>query len=140
MTGISGRKGEGSLVLPIRFLLTAFVNALFNYGIYLLLCLEFQPMIAYPITYVIGIGSAFMLYGRFVFRSDRNMGIRTLISYSLLHIILLGVGSLTAATSDRILHLPRWLSGAGAIMVVVPLSFIFNRWFFANRNDRLQKP
>ena len=87
---------------------------------------------AYAIVFALGLGLAFVLNSKFVFRTRVRLGLAAL--YPIVYIVQYGANAL----------LIDWFTGAGlgpraalavALIIVTPLSFVLNRLILSQRNS-----
>lgn len=114
-----------------RFLLLGACNTVFTYALYCVLVAVLPAQLAYALVYALGIGIAYFGNALWVFRAQPRW--RAALSYPLLHLLqyLAGAGLLALAT--RSLGLGPRTGLAAVLVVLVPLSFALNRWFFRPR-------
>ncbi|UXI67511.1 GtrA family protein [Tahibacter amnicola] len=112
--------GEG-----VRFVLAGGLNTVLTYALYYGLLALVDYRLAYALAYVAGIGIAYVLNARFVFR--RALGWRSALRYPLIYVaqFLFGVALLHSLVDwlgiDR-----RWAMVI-VIALSVPLSYVLNR-------------
>jgi len=115
-----------------RFVAFGALNTIATYAIYCGLVALISPQMAYAIVFALGIGLAFVLNSKFVFRTRVRLGLAAL--YPIVYIVQYGANAL----------LIDWFTGAGlgpraalavALIIVTPLSFVLNRLILTRRNS-----
>ena len=115
-----------------RFVAFGALNTIATYAIYCGLVALISPQMAYAIVFALGIGLAFVLNSKFVFRTRVRLGLVAL--YPIVYIVQYGANAL----------LIDWLTGADlgpraalavALIIVTPLSFVLNRLILTRRNN-----
>jgi putative flippase GtrA len=116
-----------------RFIFWGGVNTLCGYLVYALLLLFLQYLVAYTITYALGILVSYYLNSRFVFR--REVGWRKAVQYPLVYLVqyLLGTGSLYLLV--RVLRVNKLLAPVIVILLTVPLTYLMGRRIIRGRRD-----
>jgi len=116
----------------VRFLLVGGINTAVSYLTYIGLSGFFPATIAYAAAYACGVLMSFLANGKYVFRSKG--GVKMLLPYFVMQVCLLAFG--TAVTHlCEVNRVEIWLAGLVAIAVMVPISFLANRWFFLSRTS-----
>lgn len=114
-----------------RFLVSGGFNTLVTYGLYLLLLNVLSYRTSYTIAYVAGIVLAYSLNRYFVFKS--HQGIKSVALFPLVYL---------AQYLTSLLILWVWVNKLGfdervgpllAILITVPLTFIFSKFLFLSR-------
>lgn len=112
----------------VRFLASGAFNTLVTYALYCVLVAFMHAQVAYAIVFALGIGLAYALNARFVFRS--RMRLATASVYPLVYVAQY---LLTAALIEALSRAgvgPR-VALAIALVIVTPLSFALNRMVLA---------
>jgi putative flippase GtrA len=116
-----------------RFIFWGGVNTLLGYLVYAFLLLFLQYLVAYSITYTLGIFISYYLNSRFVFK--REVGWRKAVQYPLVYVAqyLLGTGALYVLV--RVLGVDKLLAPAIVILLTVPVTYLMGRRIIRGRRD-----
>lgn len=115
----------------LRYLLAGGVNTTFSYAIYLLLLNWLHYRLAYVASFVLGVFLSFALLRHFVFvRPGRHFA---LLRVGVNHAVQLGLNLMVVELWVRWLQAPEALAPLVAVLLVVPLVFVLQRWVFAPR-------
>ncbi|HEY2818053.1 MAG TPA: GtrA family protein [Casimicrobiaceae bacterium] len=109
-----------------RFLIAGAVNTVISYTAYLLLLAILPYLIAYAISYVVGIAISYLLLTRFVFRTQRRLS--TAVRFPLVYAVQYLMGSIVLA-----LLVERWgvrasIAAIVAIVASIPVTFLLSRF------------
>jgi putative flippase GtrA len=109
-----------------RFLIAGAVNTVISYTAYLLLLAILPYLIAYAISYVVGIAISYLLLTRFVFRTQRRLS--TTVRFPLVYAVQYLMGSIVLA-----LLVERWgvrasIAAIVAIVASIPVTFLLSRF------------
>jgi putative flippase GtrA len=115
----------------LRFLASGALNTLVTYALYCVLVAFLAPQAAYALVFVLGIGLAYALNTRFVFRARMRAASATL--YPLVYAVQYGANALLIELFTAAGLGPR-LALAIALVVVTPLSFAGNRLLLARQD------
>ena len=121
--GLRATRAQG-----MRFLASGALNTLATYALYCVLVAFMHAQIAYAIVFALGIGLAYVLNARFVFRS--RMGVATASVYPLVYVAQYALTAGLVEALSRAGVGPR-IALAVALAVVTPLSFTLNRLVLA---------
>ena len=113
-----------------RFVALGALNTLATYAIYCGLVAFMSPQVAYAVVFTLGIGLAFVLNSKFVFRTPVRLG-----SAALYPVVYIFQYCANAYLIDAFIgsgFSPR-TALAVALVIVTPLSFVLNRLVLARR-------
>lgn len=123
-------KGEG-----FRFLLAGGANTLFTYLVYLLMLDVFGYILAFTISFSIGVIFAFVIYSLFVFRSPITF--RKFFQYPILYILQYIMGLILLTIMVERLGLDKQIAPLVNVIALTPITFILNKWFLLYKGERL---
>ena len=109
----------------LRFLIVGGLNTAITYALYLALLPLLDYTVAYTVTYVLGIGLAYLLNTRFVFRVRPS--VHSAVAFPFVYLIQYGVGMLVLSIAVRLLEIPQQYAMVAVIAVTVPLTFFLSR-------------
>jgi putative flippase GtrA len=108
-----------------RFLIAGAVNTVASYVIFLLL-LWFMPyLVAYTISYVIGIAISYILLTSFVFAAPRRMA--TALRFPFVYVVQYLIGSAVIVLLVETWNVRAPIAAIVAIFATIPLSFLLSR-------------
>lgn len=108
-----------------RFLIAGAVNTVASYVIFLLL-LGFMPyLVAYTISYVIGIAISYVLLTSFVFAAPRRMA--TALRFPFVYVVQYLIGSAVIVLLVETWNVRAPIAAIVAIFATIPLSFLLSR-------------
>lgn len=137
-TQVGDRPGEVGRVM--RFLASGAFNTVLTYTLYLLALRFWSPQVAYTLVYLIGIGLAYVLNRRFVFRS--HAGWRSALAMPLIYLVQYAM-SLAVVSLWVWAGLPAFLAPLPAIVLCLPLVYMLSRASFMRSQpqvDGAEKP
>lgn len=119
----------------LRFLVVGAINTTVTYILYLALLLLFPYSISYTIAYVLGIGFAYFLNTRFVFRVQHTLARFTLfpLVYSAQYI----TGILALFLAVNLFKIPDRFALIASIVTTVPITFLVSRSILKPSPDSL---
>lgn len=113
----------------LRYLLAGGVNTAFSYAAYLLLLGWLHYRLAYLLSFVLGVLLSFVLLRHFVFvRPGRR---HALLRVGVNHVVQLGLSLAVVELWVRWLQAPQALAPLAAVLLVMPVVFVLQRWVFA---------
>ncbi len=118
----------------VRFLIVGGLNTALTYALYLALLPLLDYMVAYTATYVIGIGLAYLLNTRFVFRVRPSM--RTALAFPLVYLAQYVVGVIVLNAAIGLFDMPKPYAMLAVIAVTVPLTFLLSRLSLAQARQQ----
>lgn len=111
----------------LRFLLAGGANTAITYALFWVLSAWMHHQLALAIAFAAGIGIAYLLNSRFVFATSGSAG--RALGYPLVYLVTYALNAALVETAVRLLGWPPRLALLGAIAIVVPVSFVLNRWW-----------
>lgn len=121
----------------LRFVAAGLVNTVVTYGIYLVLVPHMHYLVAYSITYAIGIALSFVLNTRFVFGVETTWRRMTL--FPLVYVVQYLTGAVALHVCVAAFGMRRDVAMAVAIACSVPMTFfagklvLTHKWMQRNR-------
>ena len=108
-----------------RFLVAGAINTAVSYAVYLLL-LAFVPyLIAYTISYVVGIAISYLLLTRFVFKTERRLA--TAMRFPLVYVAQYLMSSAVIVLLVETMDMRASIAAIVAIAVSIPITFLLSR-------------
>ena len=124
MCATAKRSDRVARAQALRFIAFGGINTLVTYALYCAIVTFIAPQIAYAIVFLLGIGLAFVLNSRFVFRTRLRAGSAAI--YPLVYVVSYGANALLMHAFIAMGSGPR-IALAFALVIVTPLSFALNR-------------
>lgn len=115
-------KGEG-----LRFLIAGGVNTVLSYLIYLAVLDMVGYVLAFSLSFAMGVVIAFVIYSSFVFRSPLVW--RKLFQYPFLYALQYVAGLVLLAALVEYFALDKRIAPIINVIVLTPLTFVLNKWF-----------
>ena len=115
-----------------RYLIAGGTNTGLTYLLYLLLLLVLPYSAAYLIEYVTGIGSAYFLQSRFVFRQPLHW--KKAFQFPLVYVVQLLVGEVLLVIWVEKVHVSSAIAPLLVIACTVPVTFVLSRLIIKGRN------
>lgn len=113
----------------MRFLFAGGLNTVITYLIYLLLLQFLHYIIAYSITYVLGVILSFLLNSLFVFRTKLTLS--NALKYPLVYLVQYLSGCLILYVCVTWLGVPAAWAGIVVVVINVPVVYLMNRWILS---------
>ena len=122
----------------IRFLFAGTLNTILTYFFYLLLLSVLPYGVAYTLTYIVGIASAYLLACYLVFQERPRL--RSALAFPGVYLVqyLLGVGLLVALVEH--LEVSEVLAPLIVVAVTLPVTFLMSRLVVRRRGDVRAEP
>ncbi|WP_050989996.1 GtrA family protein [Pseudomonas donghuensis] len=121
----------------LRFLLSGGFNTACTYAVYLLLLVIFPYQLSYTIAFASGIALAYVLNRGFVFRSHR--GLHSVLLLPLTYLGQYAIGLCVLWLWINILDWPEESAPLAAILVTLPLNYLFSRFAFMKRPQKTKQ-
>lgn len=115
----------------MRFLVAGGLNTLLTYLVYLALLHVVGYVLAFSLSFVLGIGIAFVIYTLFVFQSPLTW--RKMLQYPFLYVAQYAAGLLLLVIIVEYIGLDKRIAPIINLILLTPLTFLLNRWFLAER-------
>ena len=114
-----------------KFIIAGVLNTTFTYLVYLGLLLLLPYILAYSVTYLVGIFIGYFLNSRFVFNKPKN--IKRAAVYPLAYIVnyLVSLGILWSLVN--LLHIPKEFAPLLALTITTPLMYIVTQIIFLDK-------
>lgn len=112
-----------------RFAVSGGMNTIATFLLYLILVGFTDYHIAFTISFVVGIAIAYTLNSRYVF--DVGFSWRSLSRYPAVYLIQYGLGLLLLSVEVGCLGFDKRLAPLINVVVLLPLTFLLNKWFLA---------
>lgn len=109
----------------LRFLIVGGLNTAITYALYLALLPMLDYAVAYTVTFIIGIGLAYALNTRFVFRVRAS--VRSAVAFPFVYLAQYGLGVLVLNVAVRGLEIPKQYALLIVIAVTMPIVFFLSR-------------
>ena len=109
-----------------RFILFGGVNSLVTYGIYLLLRLLLAYPVAYTGSYVSGIFISYLLYTRFVFKSDVRLS--KALQYPIVYVAQYLLSVLGLLSLVEYLHISELGAPILVVVLTMPVTYFLSRF------------
>ena len=119
-------KGEGP-----RFLIAGIINTAITYLIYILLLKMWSYLLAFSISFVLGILSAFLLQSVFVFHSLLEW--RKFFQFSSIYVFQYFIGLGLLSILVEYFELNTKIAPIINIIVLTPMTFVLNRWLILKK-------
>jgi len=119
-------KGEGT-----RFLIAGIINTAITYLIYILLLKIWSYLLAFSISFVLGILSAFLLQSAFVFHSPLEW--RKFFQFSSIYVFQYFIGLGLLSILVEYFELNTKIAPIINIIVLTPMTFVLNRWLILKK-------
>ena len=116
-----------------RFIFWGGVNTLFGYLVYAFLLLFLQYLVAYTITYALGIFISYYLNSRFVFR--REVELRKAMQYPLVYLVQYLLGTAALYLLVQVLGVNKLLAPLLVILLTIPVTYLMGRRIIGGRRD-----
>jgi putative flippase GtrA len=110
----------------LRFLIAGAINTLVGYSIYFVLLPTVGYAWAYTAAYVAGIGLAYVLNTRFVFRVQRR--VRGILLFPFVYVVQYLIGVVTLHVAIKNLGVSQELALLVSIAVTIPVTFLLSRF------------
>jgi len=118
--------GEG-----VRFLIAGTANTIFTYLVYLMLLPWIGYAWAFTIAFALGILFSFFVYTLYVFHAQLVW--KKLVQYPAIYVIQYLMGLLLLTVLINYLGVDARLAPFVNVAVLVPFTFLLNRWFFPHK-------
>jgi putative flippase GtrA len=117
-----------------RFVLGGGLSTAVTWALFLVLARTMQPTSAYTLTYVVGIGLAYVINSRFVFRSA--LGWRTLWRYPLVYAVQYAYGLTVISILAGYLGLRNEFAITIVTITAVPITFLLTKLMLTTNAKR----
>ncbi len=117
----------------IRFLLAGGINAIFSYGMYLVLLLIVRYEAAYTVSYIFGIILSYYLHSILVFR--KKMKLLTFLSYPIVYIIQYGLNIVLLKLLVDIAGITTIAAPILVICITIPVTFLVSRFILSYKRE-----
>lgn len=119
-------KGEA-----LRFLIAGGVNTVLTYLIYLAFLNVVSYVLAFTLSFIMGIVIAFVIYSLFVFKTPFVW--RKMIQYPILYVLQYGGGLVLLAVLVEYMGLDERVAPIINVILLTPITFGLNKWFLTKR-------
>jgi len=110
----------------MQFLLVRGACAVFSYGCYLLLLRWVSYEVSYVVTYILGIGLAYVSSAAWIFKEPLRR--TAALVFPLVYVVQFVLGFLLMRLAVEVLGVPEAFALAFSIIVTLPLTFVMSRW------------
>lgn len=119
-----------------RFLVAGGSTTVFSYAIYLaLLYASVTHLIAYPVSFVVGIAWSYVVNSRFVFQ--RRPTFRGFTVFPIVYLGQLVLGTAIVHAAITVAAVPAWAAPLLAIVATLPLTYVASRWLIEKTSPPL---
>lgn len=121
-----------------RFLVAGGSTTVISYAIYLaLLYASVTHLIAYPVSFIVGIAWSYVVNSRFVFQ--RRPTLRGLGAFPIVYLGQLVLGTVIVHAAITLAGFPPWAGPLLAIVATLPLTYLASRWLIAKTSPPLDQ-
>jgi putative flippase GtrA len=115
-----------------RFLVAGGLNTMLTYLIYLMLLNFVGYLMAFSLTFVIGVFLAYFLNTAFVFKT--NFSLSKIFRYPLIYFVQYIIGMILVIFLVDILLIDKRIAPLVNVIVLTPITFLLNRWILTNNS------
>ncbi len=112
-----------------RFLVAGGINTLITYLIYLAFLNVAGYLIAFTISFIMGIGIAFVIYSSFVFRTQFVW--KKLFQYPIIYAVQYIGGMILLAILVEDIGIDKRIAPLINVILLIPVTFVLNKWFLS---------
>lgn len=118
----------------VRFVIVGGANTVATYVLYLALLYLVDYRVAFTTSFIVGIVIAYSLNAWFVFRT--RWSLFKLFGYPVVYLIQYALGLLLLTVEVDALGVDRRLAPFINVVLLLPLTFLLNRWFLTRKGRR----
>lgn len=115
----------------VRFVIAGGANTVATYVLYLALLYLVDYRVAFTTSFIVGIVIAYSLNALFVFHARWSPS--TLFGYPVVYLFQYGLGLLLLTVEVDALGVDRRFAPFVNVVLLLPLTFVLNRWFLMRR-------
>ncbi|MEG3193617.1 GtrA family protein, partial [Lysobacter sp. D1-1-M9] len=101
----------------------------------ILLYLSVTHLIAYPVSFIVGVVWSYVVNSRFVFR--RRPTVRGFTAFPIVYLVQLLLGTAIVHFSITVAGIPAWAGPLIAIIITLPLTYSASRWLIRKTSPPL---